>query len=342
MRTESHFKSRDVPSLSTTVKQAADYLISSSAGIEIVVLFALLLVAQHVLPGGDAFAVSPHPYWTVVLLLSVRHGTAAGLAAALVAIALYLLHGVPTRSAEEDYYTYTLRIWREPMLWLVVALIVGEIRLGQIEERNTLAMRLRDAERQRSTIAEHWSLLAGHVEALERSLATQSGGGVETLLTEMEALRSPRPHVAAAAFQRIVQHALGADARVAFWRHDGARSGAFVLDAGWSCNPDNSRPVWSLPRTLVSNDDARRVFCIVRDADRCALQDTGVLACSVISPASDRLHGVLAVQHLDLDRIATTGETALLFLSLELATALDRHRLAEWTADSEFTQRRAS
>jgi hypothetical protein len=348
MRAESYFRKRDVPGLVRTVKQVADYSLSSSAGIEIVVLFTLLLAAQHLMPGSEALnSISPHPYWTAVLLLSVRHGTSAGLAAALVAIVLYLLHGVPLRSSEEDYYTYTLRIWREPMLWLVAALIVGEIRLGQIEERNTLATMLREAERQRSIIAQHWGLLAGHVEDLERSMATHSGNRVDALLEELALLQSRRLHVATSAFQRIAAQLLGEDARIAFWRPDHTRAayaqtGTFGIDMNWSRDPDCSRPVWSLSRALVSNTDGRHVFSIAREADREALKDAGVLACSVVSSLTGRVHGALVVQHIDLDRLTPAAETALLFLSRELATSLDRNRMPERTGDSEFGQRRAS
>src|SRR5688572_12390929 len=84
------------------LKQSADYSLSSAAGVEIAVLFFLLLAIEHLAPGREAFvSLSPHPYWAAVLLLSVRHGTAAGLAAALVAIVLYWLHGVPVRIPEE-------------------------------------------------------------------------------------------------------------------------------------------------------------------------------------------------------------------------------------------------
>jgi hypothetical protein len=100
--------------------------------------------------------------------------------------------------------------------------------------------------------------------------------------------------------------------------------------------------VWSLSRTLVSNTDAKRVFSLARDDDREALSDAGVLACSVVSSTTGRVHGALVVQHIDLDRLTTTAEAALLFLSKELAIILDRHRMPERTGDSELQERRAS
>jgi len=327
------------------LKQSADYSLSSAVGIEIVVLFFLLLAIEHLAPGREAFvSLSPHPYWAAVLLLSVRHGTAAGLAAALVAIVLYWLHGAPARIPEEDYYVYTLRIWREPMLWLLVALIVGEIRLGQIEERNSLALALRNAERQRSIIADHWGLLAGHVEDLERGIAAADQTSADAALAALAAFRKARPEEAPVAFKLVTGLLLGQSARTAYWAADADRGGALTFNSQWSRDPlaetdDDHAP----GRALLSTIRDGQVLSLARQSHRALLRDTGLLACAVTSAGSARVHGLLVVQHMDRDHFTATSEVALILLSRELANVLDRrdvddrrtavrHDVKEWRA----------
>ncbi|HEX2839980.1 hypothetical protein [Hyphomicrobium sp.] len=304
-------------------KWGADFSLSSLAGLEIVGLFALLLAVEHLAPGrGPLPTFSPHPYWVPVLLLSVRHGTAAGLAAALVGIALYWLHGVPSRIPDEDYYVYALRVWHEPMLWLVAALILGEIRLGHIEERDTLAEMLQAAQRQRATIAAHWTQLADHIEVLERDIATASETSIDTLLASLSKLRSADEQDLSAPFVLATTALLGPDARVAFWRAVSPRGSTFTLDEDLSCNPDTGHAPPTLP-IQFGGTGPHRVLSIACDADRPALNGAGLLAGPVPSSRSHGLHGVLVVQHIDRDRLST-GPIAVSILCQQLALTLDR------------------
>ncbi len=313
-------ESRLLPAL----KQGADYSFSPVAGLEIAVLFALLLAVEHLAPGREPFStISPHPYWVPVLLLSARHGTAAGLAAALTGIGLYWLHGLPIRIPEEDYYVYSLRVWHEPMLWLVSALIIGEIRLGHIEERNNLAEMLQTAQRQRATVADHWTQLAGHVETLERDIAAASETSIGSALTSLSNLRSADKQDLPQAFVLATTSLLGPDVRLAFWRADAPRGSTFTLDEALSRDPDVSRTSSSVP-IRFGDAGTHRILSIACDADRPALNGAGLLAGAVPSLRSHGLHGVLVVQHLDRDRLST-APVALSVLCQQLALALDRH-----------------
>lgn len=311
------------PRLLPALKQGADYSLSSLACLEIIGLFALLLAVEHLAFGRASLStISPHPYWVPVLFLSVRHGTAAGLAAALVGIGLYWLHGLPGRVSEEDYYVYSLRVWHEPMLWLVAALILGEIRLGHIEERDTLAEMLQTARRQRATIAAHWAELANHIEELERDIATASETSIGSLLTSLSKLKSTDDQTLSENFALATTALLGPDARVAFWRADASRGSTFTLDGALSCNPDAEHTSSSVP-IQFGGAGPHRILSIACDADRPALNGAGLLAGAVPSSRSQGLHGVLVVQHLDRDRLST-GPIAVSVLCQQLALALDR------------------
>ncbi|WP_198912797.1 hypothetical protein, partial [Streptococcus agalactiae] len=60
--------------------------------LEFVALFGLLLLADHMVAGGTAFAgIQPNPYWLPVLVMALAYGTEAGLLAAFLASAIWLM-----------------------------------------------------------------------------------------------------------------------------------------------------------------------------------------------------------------------------------------------------------
>src|SRR6516225_4816634 len=75
-------------------------------GMESLVLFALSLVVAHaMLPGTRG--TYPHPLWLPVIILSLQHGTLAGITAAVAASGLFLSEGLPPAVLSEDLYQYT-------------------------------------------------------------------------------------------------------------------------------------------------------------------------------------------------------------------------------------------
>ena len=103
--------------------------------IEFALLFAVALLLKQFL-GGTSGAPYPNPLWLPVIVLSLEHGLAAGLAATIIAIALQFSTGLPPMLLTDDMYSYIGRIAAEPISWACVALLIGHIRsqqIGQVE-----------------------------------------------------------------------------------------------------------------------------------------------------------------------------------------------------------------
>jgi hypothetical protein len=127
---------------------------------EIVVLLGVALLADKLLFAGDRFAaISPHPFWIVVLLAAAQYGTSEALAAALLSSAALLVNHVPEQAFNEDLYAWLLRISYNPVLWCIAAVALGEIRTGHQRKADTVREALAEAREHAGAIAEAYERL---------------------------------------------------------------------------------------------------------------------------------------------------------------------------------------
>lgn len=140
--------------------------------LETVAFFAVLMAVDHTLLSGHAFAeLEPNPYWLPVLTLSVCYGSGMGLAAALTATAIWVL--APHSAPGGDHLQLMLSISILPMLWVIVALIVGELttsRLEAIQRLQRVRTRHKEELRELAGTVEH---LAETNRALQVRIATE-------------------------------------------------------------------------------------------------------------------------------------------------------------------------
>lgn len=158
-----------------------------SALIEISILFALIVSADWLHPGVDIADIRPHPFWAPVLLLSLQYGTASGLLAAGVAIAITAFNGFPEQSTSETYFSYFLKIWIEPILWVGAAVLLGQFRMRQIARKQALVAQITELANQHATISDYTSKLRTYCTALERQIAGRSEPDVLLVLAALNA-----------------------------------------------------------------------------------------------------------------------------------------------------------
>ncbi len=107
------------------------------AFVELVLVMGLIYLVSYLIPGIDLATLEPSPFWVPVLLLSLQYGTVAGLLAAAVATLAYTINGLPEQAIGENLFAFLLRIWALPILWIGVALVLGQFRLRQIEVKQS-------------------------------------------------------------------------------------------------------------------------------------------------------------------------------------------------------------
>jgi hypothetical protein len=146
----------------------------AAALLEIAVLVILPGLLDYVVPGFPTLnETQPHFYWLPVLLLTLQYGSPSGLLAAGVAIVLSSFLGWPEQEIGENHFSYLLRIWLQPVLWIATAVVLGQFRLRQIEAKQALERSVTRLIEQRAELAVHAQRLRDRCDRLERVIATR-------------------------------------------------------------------------------------------------------------------------------------------------------------------------
>ncbi|SMH35911.1 GAF domain-containing protein [Azospirillum agricola] len=155
--------------------------------IELALFFGVALGLDWAFGSGLRFeGVQPHPFWIPVLLLAIQYGTNEGVLAALVAAAALRLGNLPEQTFAQDLYQHLFTLTREPILWLVAGVLIGELRMRQIREREELRAELALARREAEAITRSHRALKSVKEGLE----TRVAGQLRTVFTLYQASKS--------------------------------------------------------------------------------------------------------------------------------------------------------
>ncbi|AWN39932.1 hypothetical protein [Methylobacterium durans] len=285
-------------------------------------LFLLLMIIEWIIPGPASLAqIAPHPFWIPVVLLSVQYGSGTGLVVAALAAGLSWAAGWPPQTSQEDFYTYSLRVWREPVLWILCAIVIGGLRNRQIRERLALEERLRITEEQRDTIAGFCNELQEHAAVHERRAATARSGSLEAGLASLQQLREAAEPELTQALHAAVQAWLG-QARWSYFpleegelRH--AHSERARLDA---CFPVRTALVYAVACHRP------RVLSVFDESEASLLDGVGVFAASVRAGENGACLGLFVLETIPADRLDPASAVAVAAIAGALGEAVDRMR----------------
>lgn len=145
-----------------------------SALVEIALFLAAALIIDATLLDGDRFRdIRPHPFWFIVILVSVQYGVNEGLLAAVLASIALIAGNLPEQTFGQDLYDYWIGIGLRPALWVGTAQLLGQLRGRQIRERDVLQARLRQVEHKAEVITASFDELKRAKAALEARIARQ-------------------------------------------------------------------------------------------------------------------------------------------------------------------------
>jgi hypothetical protein len=283
--------------------------------LEGILIFAVLLLVEWVTPGRATLAqMAPHPFWIPVILMSVQKGSASGLAAAALATALGWVAGWPAQTPQEDFYTYSLRVWREPILWIIAALVMGAQRNRQIRDRQALEDRLRLTEEQRNTLGSYCDELHAELAAFERGRATARDCPVEAALEVLHGLRLAGEPDWAPRLADAMACWLGP----AEWSLHRLRGGVLHHEAGRR----GPLPDRALARLLAAARMQGRPLSVFDRHDAALLDGIGVLACEVRAPGRGLSLGLLVVGQVEPARLTPALPLALAAVAEALGARL--------------------
>lgn len=270
--------------------------IQVSALIEIGAFFAGALIIDAALGEGVRFTgLVLHPFWIILLLITVQYGAKEALLCALVASVCLLVNNIPTQQIVETRYDYLFRILHLPILWVATATILGAIRSRHIREREMLEKTLKRAEERSETITGAYQQLRAVKERLELRLAEE----LRSLVVVYEAaktLETIDQRKLLKAVKNIVRTTLN-PAKFSFYIF---RSTGFELVAcqGWDKQEEYTLIFSPNSRLYQEMTCKQRVICVVNEADEAILKDQGIMACPIIDGHNGEMIGMLKIEEM--------------------------------------------
>lgn len=281
----------------------------------------LIYLVCSLVPGVEIAALEPSPFWVPVLLLSLQYGTVAGLLAAAAAALAYTINGLPEQAIGENLFAFLLRIWALPILWIGVALVLGQFRLRQIEVKQDLKHRLNSRTAEAESLATYASALEDRCHRLERQLTSLGPASGAVALDCLAALSDPaidfvqsldvlRQHVFPGA--RITVYAVSPAALEAV---------AGSADEGVATGLNSIPAHHPLYRAAVGE---RRAVSVLRAEDEAMLAGIAHAVQPILHPENKRVIGLLSFE---------AGDPSQLLKDLDARLAMIARFIAPWLAE---------
>lgn len=289
-------------------------------------VFALIVLLEWGFePFPDLTRISPHPYWIAILLLSLQYGVISGLIAAGIAIIGAVLIGLPPPDVDERYFNYLLRVWSEPILWLLVALLLGTFRTRQIEKVRWLVGEAQDLEARGAAVVAHAANLKARITMLERALAVRDVTPQGRLLSALAALSEARAGRWAEDFATAADLAFPGAALTVHVADEGGFHAIlrhrWPAVAAWRQDIPADAP---LARAILPGD--RRLNALAR-ADEDLLGSDGIVAVPIRALDGDgkaRVVGMLKIESAAPSLLDQDSAARLAVLAAHVAPALSR------------------
>ena len=292
--------------------------------VELAVLVLLIVLADWAFPSVGIITLEPSPFWVPVLLLSLQYGTVAGLLAAAAATAAYVFNGMAEQAIGENFFAYLLRIWALPILWIGVALVLGQFRLRQIAEKLDLRQNLAKRTSEAKTLAGYATELESRCQRLERQLTTRSTAQVKPVLEALAQVAGPAGDITRAL--DTITRSLWPGSQVSVFAVTPAgceffASSGWPADAQWATEFSASHPLY---RAIVGE---RRLVSIINRSDEALLSGNGVAAHPIIMADGGRVIGMLKVEVINPEQIEWSSDRQMALMARLLALGLSEPRI---------------
>ena len=269
-----------------------------SALVETLLFLSVALLVDVGVGAGDRFSsVSPHPFWIIVLLVSTYYGTNEGLAtAALCAIAALAGH-VPEQGFNEERTAWLLRVTADPVLWVMAALLLGEIRSGHRRRHEVLKEELENVERQVTAINGAYEMMSEAKRSLEVRIAAQTQT-VRSVYQASRAIERQGTEEVLVGVPELVRSIM-APKKFSLFLLKGSSLTATMCE-GWEAG-DNLMHAFEFSSPLFQAIVARQEVLLASDSSHeLNLAGQGLLAAPLIHPETGTVFGMLKIEQVGL------------------------------------------
>ncbi|MBP2229632.1 hypothetical protein J2847_002931 [Azospirillum agricola] len=293
--------------------------------IELALFFGVALGLDWAFGSGLRFeGVQPHPFWIPVLLLAIQYGTNEGVLAALVAAAALRLGNLPEQTIAQDLYQHLFTLTREPILWLVAGVLIGELRMRQIREREELRAELALARREAEAITRSHRALKSVKEGLE----TRVAGQLRTVFTLYQASKSidrlDEGEVMLGVAD-LIRTVMKPDKFSLFLLNGDTLES--VTNEGWDDERDSYARWFDNQSALFATVIGRqRQLCVTAPEDERILAGEGVLAGPLVSGDTGEVVGMVKIESLGFTDLSVNTVENFRILCEWIGTALSKAR----------------
>lgn len=241
-----------------------------------------------------------HPFWIIVVLMSVQYGAAEGLIAVALS-ALFLYSGnLPVQGFKEDYFDYQFRLYKLPFMWLLTALVLGELQERKNRIRRELEKNLHETEVREEEITRSYDSLKKVKENLESRLAGQLTSSIATYeaLKKMEGMK---PAKVILGVDELVRNVLNPEKYSLFAL--GPNGLEAVTDWGWTEEDHYTRRFMPTSDLYINLVGKQKLLCVLNREDEAVLHGEGLLAAPLMDESTGTIFGVLKIEALDLEEL---------------------------------------
>lgn len=293
--------------------------------LELVLFFAVAFGIDWAVGSGLRFdGVQPHPFWLPVLLLAIQYGTNEGVLAALVAAVALRLGNLPEQTISQDFYQYLYAVTREPILWLVAAVLFGELRMRQLRERDELRDGLDRARKEAEAITRSYRQLKSVKENLETRVAGQLRT-VFTLYQAAKAIDRLDEGEVMLGIADLIRTVMKPDKFSLFLLNNDVLES--VSNEGWDDENDTYARWFDAGSALFETVIGRqRLLCVAQVEDERALRGEGVLAGPLVSSDTGEVVGMVKIESLGFTDLSVNTVENFRILCEWIGTALAKAR----------------
>lgn len=282
--------------------------------VEIVLYITAVLIVDALWGSGDRFRhIQPHPFWLIVLLMAVHYGTVPALLATAASTIALLVGNLPPQAFDQNVHDYSVQVLLPPLLWMIAALVFGELRMRHRLQYSETLERLRNTDRQVALLSRAHKDLTTAKERLETRLAGQlrTATGLFEAARMLETL-DPGKVIAGAI--DLVSTALQARTFSLFLLEGDAL--LLVATKGENERQLTDRYTGTSPlfQAVVG---AQRLVSVASPDGEAILNGDGLMAGPLIDPTTGRLIGMLRIEEMA-------------FVDFNLSTLQTFRTMCEW------------
>lgn len=324
------------PSLLTRIQGGQLFGVRIVVYLELLAFFLVLgLIDFFFFEGKRFWGVSPHPFWLPILIMTMQYGTNVGLITATLSSVILLLGNFPQQAMSQDLYAYIANIIIQPVLWFIVALILGELRMRHIRERDRLEILVKDLEDKAHTITEAYHRLHEVKSSLEHRVATH----MRSVIYLYDAAKAIESLDETEVYQNVgsLVKNLIAPQKFSLFLVDPNQSDQFnlVTNEGWEENDTYATRFSSSSPLYQSIALRQQVLCVAHPQDAKILDHEGILAGPLFDKEEGRVVGMLKIEQIPFLELTVTNVENFKVLCDWLGLSLSKiHKIQKIQGDS--------